>query len=164
MTRKKPHVNASEPAPVSGLDGAPVPAPKGKGGPPLGNLNASKDAEFALRMRRARRLAKRGSARVRRECAARTDALLREMCLEASPLARRLGARLTSLDFRIIEADRISNRVDFKMVRADHSIAPIVQFQTSLEREDRVECRKLLDDLAVLQRANGGAVITGSSL
>lgn len=151
MARKKPAVDRADASPSD--HHAPVPeAPhKGKGGAPRGNVNAAKDADFVLKMRKARRQVKKASARIRRECAARTAAIIAALKLDAHPLAHRLGSRLTSLDFKIIEVNRLADKLP--KTTSDGSIASCYALGISLEREDRVECMKMLTMLAEIMAA-----------
>jgi hypothetical protein len=130
-------------------DDAPAKAARGRGGAPVGNVNAARDPKFTRAMRDAQAVAKRNRARRRRSRHDDAKAILAECGLSDSPLAQRLGVRLAQLDHEIDECERITNRVG--RVRRDHSLSPVFERYLSLTQADRVELVKLIDRLAELR-------------
>lgn len=132
---------ATTPAPTDHPSGK-----RGRGGAPLDNLNAAKDPAHAA-LKRERRLPRRERRdRHRRAAERETTEILEGSGLADHPLVRRIGVRLTDV------ATEVSRLRDFVAVRGrfnrDGSIKPAYQEYLRLQREDRVELRYLLGELA----------------
>jgi len=134
----------------------PEPARRSKGGAPKGNVNGARDPRFTLAMRKAQALARRVAGKLRRSAESEARAVVAECGLADSPLAGRLARRLASADHEIATLRRVVNRVG--RVKRTGALTPAYERLVSLERDDRVELRSLIDRLGEI-RANSGAMV-----
>ncbi|HEX4823260.1 MAG TPA: hypothetical protein VFV19_03010 [Candidatus Polarisedimenticolaceae bacterium] len=125
------------------------PAKPRRGGAPKGNVNAARDPEFTLRMREARRLAKRGEGERLKKHVAEALRVILEAGIAASPIGERLARRLARAEHEIETMAKIVDRTG--RVRRDGSLTPTYERLVSLEKEDRAEVRQLIDRLAELK-------------